>query len=426
MNTFYMLPDIFKYLFYALGMVLFIFASMLSIQLRALKAGRREIFYSVLILIISALICHGFANFSDWYIGTDPLNGFGKIIRSTPIIILILIFLILILSMLGLRKIFLRKNIFDADIIKKTIDGMPDGICFSYKDGTPLLVNKAMHYLSYELFGHIMLNANEFYKNLKVSRVNYDIRIIKRGREVILKTADKAWDIKYFYHGNIRETLAVDISEEYSLTEEISNRNIRLYEVNGRLRQYSKDVERFTREKEILDAKIKIHDDIGRSLAAFRSYLENDKRTEEDREGLLSLWRKSIFLMRGEAEDIHEDTLWENLLLAAKSVGVDIEVNGSLEIIGDYIGVFIAAVHECLNNAVRHARGSRLDIFISETDGKINIEIENDGKEPSDPIVEKGGLSNIRKKIELGGGEMKIESSPRFCLKIGFKAKAPL
>ena len=54
MNTFYMLPDIFKYLFYALGMVLFIFASMLSIQLRALKAGRREIFYSVLILIISA------------------------------------------------------------------------------------------------------------------------------------------------------------------------------------------------------------------------------------------------------------------------------------------------------------------------------------------------------------------------------------
>lgn len=43
-----------------------------------------------------------------------------------------------------------------------------------------------------------------------------------------------------------------------------------MFRVNERLKEYSSKVDSYMREKEILAAKIKVHDDIGRSLIALK------------------------------------------------------------------------------------------------------------------------------------------------------------
>ena len=44
--------------------------------------------------------------------------------------------------------------------------------------------------------------------------------------------------------------------------------------------------------------------------------------------------------------------------------------------------------------------------------------LTNDGDSPEEKIEEKGGLKNLRKKVESQGWQMKVESSPRFGLRI--------
>ena len=49
-------------------------------------------------------------------------------------------------------------------------------------------------------------------------------------------------------------------------------------------------------------------------------------------------------------------------------------------------------------------------------DGMTIVTIENDGKPPDRDVVEGGGLSMLRRRIEYAGGSMKVVSSPVFRL----------
>ena len=75
-----------------------------------------------------------------------------------------------------------------------------------------------------------------------------------------------------------------------------------------------------------------------------------------------------------------------------------------------------AAAHECLTNLVRHAGGSRLEMTGRCTAHIWHIEYRNDGAAPAGPIAEGGGLSSLRRRIEVSGGTMTLCHAPRFLL----------
>ncbi len=172
-------------------------------------------------------------------------------------------------------------------------------VCFSSMDGMPFLVNQTMNEVCNDIFGTTVRNTNECDRRLEEGEVRPGIHIDSTGSGYIVKTSKGVWDIKYTFHDHIKEITAVNITEEYHLTEEIREGNERLFRVNERLREYSSKVDSYMREKEILAAKIKVHDDIGRFLIALKTYLNEDSG---DRESLIRLWKNSILLMRGDAE----------------------------------------------------------------------------------------------------------------------------
>jgi signal transduction histidine kinase len=76
------------------------------------------------------------------------------------------------------------------------------------------------------------------------------------------------------------------------------------------------------------------------------------------------------------------------------------------------------AVRECVTNAVRYAEATELYVVFSETEAEASVTISNNGKIPEGEIVEGGGLSTLRRRVERAGGAMTVQSLPNFKLTV--------
>ena len=314
-----------------------------------------------------------------------------------------------------------RKSGLLPSAVKESLDAMPDGICYFTEEGQPLLVNSRMQQLSGELFGTEILNAAEFWRDLREGKLSGNARIISKDSAVTLQTEDgTVWDFhKNLLEGGsqqIWEMTAFNVTEQHRLGAELQKRNETLRQVNLRLRQYSRDVERVIADRELLTAKVQVHDDVGRALLAFRSGYLTQPEEKRQRGSLLRLWRTTIAVLKNEAVYEGEESDWELLQQAARAVDVDIERSGILPEKGQRREILMAAMHECLTNTVKHAQGSRMQVSLRYVKDLLTVKITNDGIQPKGPIQETGGLRNLRHRVEAAGGTMKVESSPQFAL----------
>ena len=76
------------------------------------------------------------------------------------------------------------------------------------------------------------------------------------------------------------------------------------------------------------------------------------------------------------------------------------------------------AVRECVTNAVRYAEGTELYAAFSESETAATVTVTNNGKVPERQIVEGGGLSTLRRRVERSGGTMTVHSFPEFKLTV--------
>lgn len=322
--------------------------------------------------------------------------------------------------------------------IKESIDLLPDGVCFSTDRGMPILMNSRMRQLCTEFTGEGLMDTEKFWRDLRNGNVRKGIRPLKQREAAFIDTNGQVWDFRrsrLSYGGEkVTEISAVNITTQYHLHKDLVARYERLNDVNSRLHHFSEEVEKVTREKEILAAKIKLHDEIGRSLLILRSYLtetpeksaqtetpEKSTQTEKrDRSRLLPLWQYIVTSMQeGTILKEREDSL---LLLKkeAADFNVDIFLEGLLPANPSVRNVIFAAVRECAGNTAKHARGDRLFITIHDTEENTEVFITNNGNAPGGSIHETGGLKNLRKMVEERGGSMQIKSSPVFVLHLCF------
>ncbi|MGN0275796.1 MAG: hypothetical protein ACI4CZ_01230 [Hominisplanchenecus sp.] len=305
------------------------------------------------------------------------------------------------------------------EAIKESLDTLPDAVCYFLENGQPLLVNKQMNRLCGVLLDSEILNVNHFLEKLWEKRVKKGNEIIRTEPTVIVRTVDgEVWD---FHQTVLRaqpsgfiELAAYNVTEPYQLSQELKAKNESLSRINERLRAYSLEVDHITREQEILNAKIQVHNNIGRALLAFRAYLEQPSE-KRDRKNLLLLWRNTMILQH-EADAERRSSDWELLQKAAGAIDVKMILQGELTEEKRNRKILITAMHECLTNTRKHADGSELYVTVTECEGRIAAELKNDGKVPEREIEETGGLKNLRRMVEEAGGRMTIESRPRFLL----------
>ena len=76
------------------------------------------------------------------------------------------------------------------------------------------------------------------------------------------------------------------------------------------------------------------------------------------------------------------------------------------------------AVRECVTNAVRYAEATELHAEFTENETEATVTVTNNGKIPERQIVEGGGLSTLRRRVERSGGTMTVQSFPEFKLTV--------
>lgn len=397
---------------------LFIWACVLHI-------GRRYTLWGLTFAVVMMLILQGINDASNclWG-GIKSATIFGRITGSLPYNILIFAFEVIAAAQVLLFAVLLhrKKYLLTKGAIKENLDSLPDGVCFYNEDGQPLLINRQMHIISGELFDREILNAKSFQSRLLSRQTREGTEIVCTEPTLIAKTSDgRVWDFRcsLLSSGKLKfyELIAFDITEQYRLNTELTGLNKRLNDVNERLKRLSVEMAAFVEEKELLNAKIDVHDNIGRAILACRTYLMQN-REERNRNDLLFLWRNVFAVMRNEELSLNK---WDLLKKTADVLGIAIEIKGKFPENLKIKAAIFAAIRECLTNTANHAQGDRLFVNISENAGTVSVEITNTGKSPRSEIQEKGGLKNLRYIVEDAKGNMTIECIPQFLLRLEFQ-----
>ena len=315
--------------------------------------------------------------------------------------------------------------------VKESFDNLPSGICFYEESGLLRLANVKINELCVKVTGKPLLSGAEFWNTLTSVQPIEPNERIESVETPMIKTDDgkvysferidgKVYSFERIEHETdgkkVYEIVATDITRKYELSEDLSKKNKELAVLNRRMRAYGENIQELTSEKETLNAKIRIHDELGKLLLSTRKSLSEDLTPEAKRE-LLSAWKTDLLAMGSARSEKVTDT-YSGLYSAAKSVGVTLKIAGRKPEEKQLKKVVVTAAIECITNAVKHAKGNAVTVTLTEKGLFLEIVVTNNGEPPKATIKEGGGFSSLRQLVEREGGVMKIQSRPRFMLEI--------
>ena len=318
----------------------------------------------------------------------------------------------------------MKKNM-SAKMIKKAIDSYPGGICFSTLDGRVILVNEKMNQLILELTGHTILNAKaaweelaNFASNGKAEKLNQswlpkdpDNENGSTHQQLFFRFSDSSvWRFELrFLDSNTVQIEAAEITELYRLSEELYENTIRLQDMQKRQKALLDSIVEVNLNKEILAAKMHIHDELGHCLLATTKAITED-RLAENADTLRKSWNSTIqdFSNISTVWTVPDSSLQSELMQVAELIGCKVIFSGKQPTQRKALQLLYAAIREALTNAVRHAEATELTVKIEQDEKNYHIEISDNGRLSVSSITEGNGLSALRQRLEQEGASLKV------------------
>lgn len=301
-------------------------------------------------------------------------------------------------------------------MIRNTINLCPEGICFGATNGRPVLVNRKMDQLSKEILDSVILNTEEMWTQLQTMKMEEcDLPDTLRKSEEILfiKTSDQlVWQFeRKRLAGDLSiyvQYTATDISQLYGLQQKLSEKINQLKHQQKRQQLLLQEIVSNNRESELIEAKMRIHDDFGQCLIASRQMLEKEPDPDQVNH-LMKRWKFCIdsMLVTDLVPDT-KDSAEAELLKAAEMIGCSIIFEGGRPEAGEIRMLLYAAVREALTNAVRHGKATELRVKIEQKEHFYQVFITDNGLSAPAQIHEGNGLSNLRSRLERAGALMEI------------------
>ena len=299
-----------------------------------------------------------------------------------------------------------------VNAIKESFDQLPTAVCFFDNLGGIVLCNRQMYRLSQYLFQSDMQYLGE----VKIALASPPDGVVRLSdMEDTYRFPDKTvWQFEWTkvtdrYGEVYTQRTAADITELHRALVQLADDNRKLDEDAKKLRELSENVEAVAKEKELLAAKSAMHDSLAASITVTKQYLAGDLG-EVDAGMVLQEWEKSIAFREAALLSAKE-----KLFHDAKSSGVMVQMKGE-EPKGSAADLMYVAMQVCLNNAIQYAQATELEINIWNNADNYTVMIGNNGKQPEQTIMEGGGLTNLRHRIEAAGGTMNVQSLPKFSL----------
>ena len=306
-----------------------------------------------------------------------------------------------------------RRTHVSSSSLKQGMDNLPSGLCWYQPDGTVILRNRVMERLCMQLTSSELLDGIRFKEQLESQMDDSGVITFSDG---------SAWSIRTNVIESDEETLneicAYDITKEYETTRLLEQKHQEAMEANEKLARYSRELAQMITAEEVLAAKVRIHDELGKSLLLTRKYLLRD-HTPEDKEKLLYVLRKNNTLMERIREESDKSYL-EMILEAASDMGVNLIIDGNMPENESVRDVITTAIHENLTNTIRHAQGDEMRVKLYKEQDKCIVVFTNNGKAPTKPVEERGGLAMLRALVEAAHGKMEIVHKPEYKMTLYF------
>ena len=316
----------------------------------------------------------------------------------------------------------MKKNT-SAKMIKKAIDSYPGGICFSALDGRVILVNEKMNQLMLELTGHTILNAKVAWEELANFASNGKAEKLTQSwlpkdpdkesihQQLFFRFSDSSvWRFELrFLASNTVQIEAAEITELYRLSEELYENTIRLQDMQKRQKALLDSIVEVNLNKEILAAKMHIHDELGHCLLATTKAITED-RLAENADTLRKSWNSTIqdFSNISTVWTVPDSSLQPELMQVAELIGCKVIFLGEQPKSRKALQLLYAAIREALTNAVRHVNATELMVKIEQDEKSYHIEISDNGSVSVSSITEGNGLSALRQRLEQEGASLKV------------------
>ena len=304
--------------------------------------------------------------------------------------------------------------------IKEAMDSLPVGICYCLPGGRVIMANRMMEDFCARATGKELVNGEAFSAGLRGGGLAPGCSLLSaEGSPVITLPDGTAWSLerKEIPYERTRLTLlqVADITEKHRKTEELTAAQDRLTALNQRLERYNREIVAYTAENEALQAKMKIHDELGLSLLSIKYCLLKQDGGASEAE-IVDRLRQNIRFLKFNTPPAPLEDEYTLMIGNAEKLGVRVLVEGALPEAPHIKHVIANAIHECFTNTLRHAHGDELRLSIREEGGRVVAVFSNNGAQPTKEIREKGGLASLRRLTESMGGEMTVQSLPGFAL----------
>ena len=298
--------------------------------------------------------------------------------------------------------------------IKESFDRLPTAACFFDCSGSIVLCNRQMYKLSRYLLDSDMQYLDEVEEAL--SALPKGIVQIPNVENTYRFPDKTVWrfektEVTDRYGENYIQLTAADVTELQRALVQLADDSRKLEEDSEKLKLLSGNVGALAREKERLDAKSSMHDNLAACITLTKQYItgEFDGIAADD---VCREWEKVIAF-----QDAVSLSAKGKLFDSAKTGGVTVKIRGE-EPTGGEAELMYTAIQVCLTNAIQYAKATEICANIWENECSYTVMIRNNGKPPEKEITEGGGLANLRHKIEKSGGKMTVQSLPEFSLVI--------
>jgi hypothetical protein len=228
-----------------------------------------------------------------------------------------------------------------------------------------------------------------------------------------------------------------------SLTRHFNKMTHALNQTNSRLVEYSQTLtELYANQQTIQEQTLnhvsqEIHDNVGQLLSLVKLQLNLAAEKEGDESLLLADARENIGRAMMDLRDMAKGMSSDRIRLLGLYASVDqeaqrIQRTGVCEVKVTCEGqaqpmdrqketILFRVIQECLQNIIKHAQATQVEIAFAYTDSEVNIEVRDNGK---GFLISRGnslsglGMMNMHHRIELMRGKVTVESEPGFGTKI--------
>ena len=294
---------------------------------------------------------------------------------------------------------YIKKEKLNNLSIKNIVDSSNIGI---------LVLRKNKKVLTNSVMNKILEKINikdDYIKNINKKNIE------KIGEDYILKVDENF----YLFNINQNEIIAFDVTEEYKFQCELNKQNEKIMQNNKELIDSIENIEKYEKEKNLLELKNKYHDLLGQNLSILQQYLNRPNIAKDNLEEIKYMI-KEMFIDIKEIKS-SKDKLNELIEIHNKS-GTKILLEGKLPQNEEKAIAFFEIIREAVTNAIRHANSTEVYIKIKGDTEHTKMTIRNNGKKPKVEIIENEGIKGMRRKIAQIGGKIEIITKPEFLINI--------